>query len=129
LTGRIIFGTLLFMTPIRFYQTSAGNEPVREWLKALDSEDRKVIGDDLQTIQLGWTTGSIGEPLVKSFGSGLFEARSSLPNHRISRIFFCLHERIIVLLHGFIKKTQQTTDADKELAKKRQKDIMKGGKS
>jgi len=30
-----------------FYRTTAGNEPVREWLKALPPEERKIIGDDL----------------------------------------------------------------------------------
>ncbi len=76
------------MTPIYFYETDAGNEPVREWLKDLNRIDRKVIGDDLQTVQMGWSLGVIKEPLVKSFGSGLFELRSSLPSRRISRVFF-----------------------------------------
>ena len=111
------------MTPIFFYKTEAGNEPVKDWLKELNREDRKVIGDDLQTIQMGWTLGVIGEPLVKSFGGGLFELRSSLFSNRISRVFFCLHEAFIVLLHGFIKKTQKTPAAELDLAKTRQKTL------
>ena len=56
------------MTPVYFYRTDADNEPVREWLKGLDRTDRKIIGDDLQTVQLGWKLGLIDEPLVKSLG-------------------------------------------------------------
>jgi phage-related protein len=116
------------ITPIVFYRTSTGNEPVREWLKALDSAERQILGNDLQAIQMGWATSDISEPLVKSFGDGLFESRSSLPRNRIGRIFFCLYERRIILLHGFIKKTQQTPDKEKELAKKRQKNLLNGRK-
>lgn len=111
------------MTPIKFYCSEAGNEPVREWLKALVHEERKIIGEDLQTIQLGWKRGIIREPLVKSFGGGLFEARSSLPSNRIARIFFCEYENKLILLHAFIKKTKQTPSQDRELAIKRQKSL------
>lgn len=33
---------------VRFFQTAAGGEPVREWLKKLDPADRKAIGDDIR---------------------------------------------------------------------------------
>jgi phage-related protein len=108
-----------------FYHTDADNEPVREWLKALDRVDRKVIGDDLQTVQLGWQAGLIGEPLVKSLGSGLFEVRTSLLNHRIARVFFCTYESRMVLLHAFIKKTRKTPEAELILARKRQKSLQR----
>ena len=39
---------------VRFYRTPAGEEPVREWLKALPPEERKIIGDDLKAVQYGW---------------------------------------------------------------------------
>jgi phage-related protein len=111
------------MTPIYFYETEAGNEPVREWLKDLNRVDRKVIGDDLQTVQMGWSLGVIKEPLVKSFGNGLFELRSSLPSRRISRVFFCLHGNEVVLLHAIIKKTEKTPSEELDLAKSRQKTL------
>lgn len=107
----------------RFYRTEAGKEPVRDWLKELGAAERKILGDDLQTVQLGWQLGLVGEPLVKSLGTGLFETRSSLPGHRIARVFFCIHEKNIVLLHSFIKKSQQTPDKELALAKKRQKSL------
>lgn len=109
------------MIEIRFYTTESGNEPVREWLKDLDRLEKKDIGNDLQTVQLGWEHNLIGEPLVKSLGSSLFEVRSTLSSSkRIARIFFCVFHKKIILLHAFIKKTQKTPDKEIELARKRQ---------
>lgn len=31
---------------LRFFMTDAGTEPVRDWLRDLSAQDRKVIGDD-----------------------------------------------------------------------------------
>jgi hypothetical protein len=33
--------------PARFYRLDSGKEPVREWLKELEPEDRKAIGEDI----------------------------------------------------------------------------------
>jgi phage-related protein len=98
-----------------FFQSDSGREPVREWLKELPPEERKIIGEDIKTVQWGWP---IGMPLVRSLGDGLFEVRSSLKN-RIARVLFMTHEAQIVLLHGFVKKTQKMPDEDLKLAKKR----------
>ena len=35
-----------------FFRTELGREPVREWLKDLDQDDRKVIGEDIKLVQL-----------------------------------------------------------------------------
>lgn len=49
LQDRTNFGTLLFMKPVleaRFFQTDAGAEPVRDWLKGLPAAERRTIGED-----------------------------------------------------------------------------------
>jgi hypothetical protein len=38
-------------TPLVFYRSSSGKEPVREWLKALDAPDRQAVGRDLMRAQ------------------------------------------------------------------------------
>jgi hypothetical protein len=43
--------------PLFFYRTSAGAEPVREWLRELDAEDRNAIGQDLMRVQYRWPVG------------------------------------------------------------------------
>ena len=38
---------------VRFFATDSGNEPVREWLKALPATERRTIGEDIKTVQFG----------------------------------------------------------------------------
>ncbi len=62
-------------------------------------------------------------PLCRSLGGGLWEVRSNLPGHRTARVIFCTAQGRMVLLHGFVKRTQKTPQPDLELAHKRQKEI------
>ena len=64
-------------------------------------------------------------PLVRSLGKGLWEVRSTLPN-AIARVIFIMHQGRMVLLHGFIKKTQKTSQQDLDLAQKRAREIGRG---
>jgi phage-related protein len=107
--------------PAAFYRLPSGREPARDWLKALGDEDRKIIGEDIKDVEFSWP---IGMPLVRPLGKGLWEVRSDIPQVRIARVLFCIHDGRMVLLHGFIKKTQKTPDADIELATKRRKEII-----
>ncbi len=104
--------------PARFYRSDSGREPVREWLKELNLEDRKTIGEDIKDVEFSWP---IGMPLVRSLGNGLWEVRSRLPRGRIARVIFCVEQGYMVLLHGFMKKNQKTPQQDIDLALKRKK--------
>jgi phage-related protein len=106
--------------PAAFYRLPSGREPVREWLKSLDPADRKIIGEDIKDVEFSWP---IGMPLVRPLGGGLWEVRSEITQGRIARVVFCIAEQHMVLLHGFVKKTQKTPDADLDLARRRKKDI------
>jgi len=108
-----------FRLQVVFYKSAAGNEPVREWLKKLDKEDRRVIGGDIKTVQLGWP---LGMPLVRKLEKRLWEIRIQLDS-RIARILFTVHTNIMVLLHGFIKKSQKLPDRDLKIAKQRMTNI------
>jgi phage-related protein len=100
--------------PAIFYRTEAGGEPVRDWLKELLSEDRKCIGEDIKTVEFGWP---IGMPVCRPLGEGIYEVRTSLAQNRIARVLFYIDKKgRMVLLHGFIKKTQKTSDEDLDLA-------------
>jgi phage-related protein len=103
-----------------FFKTATGNEPVREWLKAMCKEDSKTIGADILTVQYAWP---VGKPLVDNLGDGIWEVRSRLDN-RIARTLFAMVDQEIVLLHGFIKKQQKTPADELELAKKRKKQYL-----
>ena len=59
-------------------------------------------------------------PHVRSLGGGLYEVRSNLQDG-IARVIFTLDGDTILLLHGFIKKTQKTPADDLKLALKRKR--------
>lgn len=106
---------------VHFYATDLGAEPVREWLKQLPAIERRTIGEDIKTVQFGWP---LGMPLVRHMGGGIWEVRIRLEN-RIARVLFVLEGATMVLLHGFIKKTQTTPQADLDLAKERLKQLRR----
>jgi len=95
---------------------------VREWLKDLPVEVRREVGADIQRVQWRWP---IGKPLVDGFGEGLYEVRASVDTN-IYRVLFCIHDGLMVLLHGFTKKTQKTPARDLEIARRRQREVEKG---
>jgi phage-related protein len=81
----------------------SGRQPVREWLLELAAGDRKNLGGDIHRVETDWP--NVGLPLVRALGGRLFEVRCNLPG-RIARVIFAVDEGRMVLLHGFIKKTQ-----------------------
>jgi phage-related protein len=98
-----------------------GNQPVREWIRALSMEDRKLIGRDIQKVEFGWP---LGMPYCRSLGNGLWEVRSDLTAGKIGRVIFCVARERMVLLHGFVKTTQKTPAQDLKLAVKRMKEVL-----
>ena len=89
-------------------------------LRGLDQADRNIIGQDLMRVQFRWP---IGMPLCRPMGDGLWEVRSDLKSNRIARVFLCFTQGQLVALHGFIKKTQKTPDAELKLARKRMREF------
>jgi phage-related protein len=109
-------------TPLVFFRSNSGKEPVRDWLKAMDAPDRFAIGQDLMRAQWRWP---VGMPLCRAMGHGLWEVRTELTGNRTARVLLCLDEGELVALHAFIKKTQKTPDDELAMARKRQKELMK----
>lgn len=95
---------------------------MRVWLKQLPEDDRNVIGRDLQRVQYRWP---VGMPLSRPLSKGLWEARTGLAGNRITPVLFFVEHGRIGVVHGFIKKTQKTPDADIRLALARRKEMLK----
>ena len=98
-----------------FFRTERGSEPVREWLKSLSLDEMRTIGEDIKTVQFGWP---LGMPIVRKIETGLWEVRSRSVD-RIARILFTIQNGKMVLLHGFIKKSNKTPQDDLSLARRR----------
>ncbi|MEH2611022.1 phage-related protein [Bradyrhizobium sp. AZCC 1693] len=108
--------------PVVFYRTKGGTEAVRDWLRSLDDADRQAVGLDLMRVQYRWP---VGMPLCRALGDGLWEVRTSLPSNRIARVLFSVQQGCILVLHGFIKKTQKTPADDLALARRRNREFEK----
>ncbi len=98
-----------------FFRSSSGAEPVRDWLKGLQADQRKAIGEDILTAQYGWP---MGMPLVRKLESGLWEVRTKFAAG-IARTLFTVDGKRIVLLHGFIKKSQNIPQSELQTARRR----------
>lgn len=109
------------MHTVRLYQTPAGRPVIQEWLRSFDKPDRAILGFDLKRVQFGFP---MGLPLCRSLGGGLWEVRSSLGGNREVRMIF-FHDaehQALVVVHGFIKKSQKTPKAEIEIASRRMKE-------
>ncbi len=102
---------------VLFFKTEGGTEPVHDWLRLLSASDKKTIGADIRTVQVGWP---LGMPLVRKMDTDLWEIRINLASG-IARLFITVSGNTLLLLHGFIKKSQTTPKHELELAKNRLK--------
>ena len=101
-----------------FFRTCSAREPVRDWLRSLPKDDRREIGGDIAYVQYKWP---LGKPQVDHIRGNVWEIRSRLVD-RIARVLFAVSNDEMVLLHGFIKKTKKTPEADIALAERRWKE-------
>ena len=80
-------------------------------------EDRRRIGGDLMKVEFGWPCGARSAD----------EVRSRLKSRRIARVFFTVSNQNMVLLHGFMKKSQATPVKELKLAERRMKEYNRYG--
>ncbi len=109
-----------FILKVVFYRSEAGNEPAREWLKDLQRDDKRQIGEDIKTAQLGWP---LGMPLIRKVDKDLWEVRTRLADG-IARVFFTVDAEYMILLHQEIsedpaKRTQDSYNPSWQLQKRR----------
>jgi phage-related protein len=82
--------------------------------------DRRIVGADIKEIEFDWP---VGMPVCRPLGHGLWEVRSHISRGWIVRVIFCIARGEMNLLHGLIKKSQKTPQADLELAIRRKKEV------
>ena len=96
-------------------------------LAEIESWPVDVVADYARLVELLIEHGpSLRLPHSRAFGVGLFELR---PKGRsgIGRAFYCyMVGKQVIVLHAFIKKSQQTPDNELKLARKRLKEVQHG---
>jgi phage-related protein len=104
-----------------FFKNDRGKMPVRDWILSLSPANRKILGENIKTVEFGWP---VGMPTVRPMGNKLYEVRSSLSDGSDARVLFTIYKNSMVLLHGFIKTTRKTPKRHLDLAKRRMKIIL-----
>ena len=108
------------MTYSLYFFNAAVEAEIEEWPSGINASFTRI------TEQMIETGSNLGAPYTKAFGDGLFEIRAR-GAEGIGRAFFCTQiGRRIVILHGFIKKTQKTPDKELKIARKRLKEVQHG---
>jgi phage-related protein len=104
------------MYEIIFYDSEDGRCPVQEFL---DSLNPKLLAKTLRTIDLLEHNGpQLREPYSKMLEDGIFELRTKQSSDITRVLYFFFVGKRIVLTNGFVKKSQKTPKAEKELARK-----------
>lgn len=84
---------------VHFYKTGSGTEPVRKWLQSLllslSTAHKKIIGEDIKTVQFGWPLGMPLVEKIKPFLWEIWEVRSKIPNG-IARVLFTIDGNVMI---------------------------------
>ncbi len=109
------------MYRIVLYQMSPKRRPVEKFIKSLDGKTQAKL---IRIIELLKEYGlDIGMPHSKYVKNGIFELR--IRGKVEVRIFYVVQKKTIILLHGFIKKTNKIPDKELRLTLSRAKQLTK----
>ena len=96
-------------------------------LEEIESWPVDILADYARLLELLAEHGpNLRLPHSRALGDGLFELR---PRGRagIGRAFYCfVIGKRVVIVHAFVKKTQQTPDKELKVARKRAKELLYG---
>ena len=108
---------------IELYSTEDGKEVLAEYINELPAKHQAKAFREIDLLaEFG---NALKEPYVKHIDGEIWELRIKFSSD-ISRIFYFIWQAdTIVLLHGFIKKTQKTPRSEIEIAQKRLRDYKR----
>jgi len=108
-----------------FYFKEGTRQPVREFV---DSTSPKVKAKILRNLQLLAEFGvELGFPLVSNIDRNIWELRTIYQGNQYRILFSVISGQIILLTHGFQKKTQRISKQDIDLARKRLRQYLEKG--
>lgn len=107
---------------VDFYKKEDGSCPVQDFLDSLEHKMRVKL---LRMIMLLEENGNeLREPYSKYLDEGIFEIRVKQGTSVVRVLYFFVAGKRIILTHGFMKKTQKTPRAERELAEKYRNDYL-----
>lgn len=102
---------------IVFYVDDNGRRPVSAFLESLDDKTAVRLRGAMQQLRMRNTRARA--PLVRHLRGKLWELRDTSNTNSYRLLYFFFTGRRIVFVHGFLKKTQRTPEADMALAEER----------
>ena len=112
-----------FMKEISFYKTDLGNCPVEDFLNSLTGKQAQKVIWVLKLIEeFKMPPAQYLKRLVNT--DDIWEVRVQLGNNIFRLLGFFENEKLLILNHGFVKKTQKTPSQEIEMAESRKKDYF-----
>lgn len=106
-----------------FYETSEGRTPVQDFIESLDERTQDKFYYKQSLLE------SMGPrlrfPHTDDLKDGLFELRFKGTEGQIRVLFFFVINKKIILVHGFVKKTQKTPKNELKTARERMKEYTR----
>ena len=108
---------------VRYYITPSGQPVVQKFIDDLQKPTRAKVFRQIEL--LGHAGSALGMPHAKALGGGLIElrVRSGRGTQEVRVFYAFATQRRIYLLHGFVKKTQQTPVKEIKIALDRKKEV------
>jgi len=108
---------------VMFYEDEEGNRPAEEFLiNGLDEKTRAKVESMLRYLGRHWQL--MRRPYVDYIEKELYELRVQFGRNRVRVIYAYMFKDYIILLHGFLKRTEKITEEDKYIARKRMEDFQ-----
>jgi phage-related protein len=105
-----------------YYEDLKGRKYVKEFVKQFDEKTRGKILARIQYLEEHWQ--EIRRPYVDKIGIDLYELRAEFAWNNVRVLYAYMFKDYIVLLHGFVKKTDDIPENDIGKAKMRMLDFQ-----
>ena len=108
---------------IFFYQTPAGNSPIKKFIDGLRASEQARFLEVIDEIELQGLSAS--RLIFKPLEGKLWEIKFSTPAASYRVLHVMIEKDLMIWLHSFVKKTQKTPKQDMDLARKRLKEVLR----
>ena len=114
---------LAVMRKINFYRTDDDRCPIEEFLDSLSSKQVQKVAWVLQLVEeLDLVPTTYLKKLVNT--DDIWEVRVQVGGNIFRLLGFFDHDNLVILNHGFQKKTQKTPPKEIKIAESRKKDYL-----
>ena len=116
------------MRTVNFYEAEDGTSPIADFLDSLSAKQAQKVAWVLQLVeQLDVVPSTYLKKLVST--DDIWEVRVQVGGNIFRLLGFFEGDNLVVLNHGFQKKTQKTPARDIKIAEQRRRDYLKRRKS